>query len=169
MVIRVTLSHSQLHYAYQTGLYRHMRSLEKGHRPDWQDGTEVCNHMHGAACECAWHKWLGIFWHAPVDEFKAQDAVGGIQIRSSPQRKPFWKVKPSDPDDQTAVFFASGELTHYIVGYIPIIEAKRFPLVDPGGRNVYCHQVKREQMYTDFASLRETVLAKHKMMESVSI
>lgn len=146
--IHVTLETGEWEAAVAVGVERHRRALIRKQSADWRDGTELAAHIRGALAEAAYHKWRGQWWHAPIDNGKAADAEGEIQIRSTSHLRPFHKVKPTDPDSQRVVFIESQERTHIIVGWIQVKEAKKLALEDPGDRDKPVHHVYYEDMHS---------------------
>lgn len=149
--IAVTLTFSEWTIAAIAGLLRQMFALMWNSSPDWEDGTEFEHHVLGSLGEATWHKWRGIWWPAPLNEFKKADAAGNVQIRTTPRRYPFHKVKPigKDKADWMVVFIEGGTRTHYIVGCMSAGEAqRRYPLSDPGNRGKPCHVVPVEDMHS---------------------
>lgn len=146
-MISVTLTAGEWGMAAAAGFERHLLSVIKGSMPDWQDGTELEHHILGALGEAAWHKWRGIWWPAPINVFNEADAEGFIQIRTTPRRHPFFKVKPKDNPAFMAVFIIGGERTFEIVGCINVgVAQRRYGLSDPGGRNRPCYEIPRADL-----------------------
>jgi hypothetical protein len=145
--IRVQLTEADAAWADAVGAERHEEAERQGRRADWTEGDELRNHMLGARGELAYHRWRGIPWTAPVNTYKAADAEGVVQVRTTAYE--YYKVKASDPDHHIVVFVDACHRprTFEFVGWLYIREAKLIGREeDPGGRGRPCFRVLREQL-----------------------
>jgi hypothetical protein len=144
--IRIEISWPEWEAAVAVGISRHRFALLENRTARWREGNELQGHIRGALGEQAFMKWLGLHWTITNNAFKMPDCVGNIQIRSTAVMRPYHKVLPEDPGDQTVVFLESGERVHYIKGCILVADGQKLPLEDPGYRNAPCHRVFYEHM-----------------------
>ena len=114
----------ELTHAAYVGVARRVVSLRQKNnqnkhalRSDWATDID------GAAAECAFSKWSGMYWEPSVNTFKAPD-VGHIQVRSTNHDAGHLIVRDNDSANEMFVLMVGKYASWRLAGWMFGMDAK---------------------------------------------
>ncbi len=139
-MVEVTLAPNEFYYASTIGVMRQIKNLQNRRRDRYgaqkEDGWRM--HIEGACGECAFAKWMGMFWSGSLENLRAAD-VGAYEVRT--RSRPYYDliVHPNEADDARFVLVL-GTAPHFkLAGYMYGRDAKdqRYWSDPAGGRPAF--------------------------------
>jgi hypothetical protein len=134
----VVLTWSEVFWAAQVGIRRHIEALRKGltdaYGADSEHGWNM--HIEGACGEMAFAKYGHLYWDGSVNTFKNGADVSGLHVRTRSKHNYELIIREDDPDDGTFVLVTGFCPNYRIVGCILARNGKRVEWEqDYGGRS----------------------------------
>lgn len=144
----VALTQHEMMVGSMIGCVRHIEAISAGKKPTHGSMKSAWQiHIEGALGEAAVAKYLGMYWGATVNTYKAADLGENLQVRTRSGHGYELIVRHGDSSDDIFVL-ATGDAPNYIVrGWITGKEAKQKRWLRMYGDRTESYFVPHEALY----------------------
>src|SRR4051812_35443204 len=114
----IELTPAEMFRAALVGVARHLRVMTHGqHKSPLLDGDVWGNHIEGAAGECAFAKYAGVYWDASEGTYDRYGDVAGLEVRTRRRKEYELLIRPGDHDKRRFVLVRGVCPSYDIVGW----------------------------------------------------